>query len=93
MSTFNGQIDIANPRGWLNVGDSLADFRLRDMAFDGIAECAYVAGHGPAVIVMHGTSREVAFFARWLRNTGLSLYLRSLLRGDGAELEAAEAIT
>lgn len=76
-------------------GDALADFRPRELAFDGIARRVHVTGHGPAVIVMPempGISPEVARFARWVRDAGFSVYLPSLFGRDGAVASAAEAI-
>lgn len=93
MSTFSGQIDLANPRGRMDVGDSLSDFHPRDMTFDGITKSVRATDRGPAVILMPGISREVARFARRLRDAGFSVDLRTLLRRDGPVLEAAEAIS
>ena len=50
--------------------DPLEDFSPREIAFDGVARWVYVAGRGPAVIVMSempGISPEVVRFARWVR--------------------------
>lgn len=47
----------------------------------------YVAGSGPAVIVMSempGISPEVARFARWVRDAGFTVYMPSLFGRDGA---------
>ena len=47
----------------------------------------YVAGTGPAVIVMHempGISPHVARFARWVRDAGFTVYMPSLFGRDGA---------
>jgi dienelactone hydrolase len=53
----------------------------------------YVAGVGPAVVVlpeMPGISPDVARFARWVRDAGFRVYLPSLFGRDGA-VPAAEA--
>jgi dienelactone hydrolase len=47
----------------------------------------YVAGSGPAVIVMAempGISPHVARFSRWVRDAGFSVYMPSLFGRDGA---------
>ncbi|MBL0219795.1 MAG: dienelactone hydrolase family protein [Myxococcales bacterium] len=71
--------------------DSLTDFERSDLAIDGRARTVYVAGHGPAVIVlaeMPGISPHVARFARWVREAGFTVYLPSLFGRDGAYPEA-----
>jgi dienelactone hydrolase len=81
--------------------DSLADFtrrslRLPSAAGGGAVEwVVYVAGDGPAVIVlaeMPGISPHVARFARWVREAGFTVYLPSLFGRDGAYPEAAEGL-
>lgn len=77
--------------------DSLADFARRRIAIerDGEARTVHVAGHGPAVIVMAelpGISPDVARFARWVRDAGLTVYLPSLFGRDGAYPEAAAGL-
>jgi len=67
--------------------DPLEDFARREIAFDGVAKRVYVAGRGPAVIVMSempGISPEVARFARWVRDAGFTVYMPSLFGRDGA---------
>lgn len=88
-------IAIGPPADAVAVGDRLADFRPRELAFDGVARRVHVSGHGPAVIVMPempGISPEVARFARWVRDAGFSVYLPSLFGRDGAVASAAEAV-
>ena len=61
---------------------SRGDLQLRD-----ITKTVYVAGTGPAVIVMHempGISPHVARFARWVRDAGFTVYMPSLFGRDGA---------
>ncbi|MBV8836141.1 MAG: dienelactone hydrolase family protein [Alphaproteobacteria bacterium] len=53
----------------------------------GAGKVVYVAGQGPAVIVMAempGISPEVARFARWVRDAGFTVYMPSLFGHDGA---------
>lgn len=67
--------------------DTLDDFTRREISLDGITKTVYVAGTGPAVIVMAempGISPHVARFARWVRDAGLSVYMPSLFGRDGA---------
>lgn len=63
------------------------------MEFNGVAKTVYVAGSGPAVIVMTempGISPEVARFARWVRDDGFTVYMPSLFGRDGAVPDADE---
>ncbi len=51
------------------------------------SKVVYVAGHGPAVVVlseMPGLSPDVLRFARWVRDAGFTVYLPSLFGRDGA---------
>lgn len=71
--------------------DALADFEARSITLDGTPRTVYVAGTGPAVIVMAempGISPHVARFARWVRDAGLRVYMPSLFGRDGAYPEA-----
>ncbi|MFI1919163.1 dienelactone hydrolase family protein [Nocardia sp. NPDC020380] len=72
--------------------DDLADFEPRSITLDGATRTVHVGGTGPAVIVMAempGISPDVARFARWVREAGLTVYLPSLFGRDGAYPEAA----
>jgi hypothetical protein len=60
--------------------DPLEDFAHCEIALDDVAKRVYVAGRGPAVIVMTempGISPQVARFARWVRDAGFSVYMPS----------------
>lgn len=73
--------------------DSLEDFACVTFAHDGIKKRTYVAGDGPAVIVlaeMPGISPQVVRFARWVRDAGFRVYMPSLFGRDGAVPEAEE---
>lgn len=73
--------------------DTLEDFEARDVTLEERTRRVYVAGEGPAVIVlpeMPGISPEVARFARWVRDAGLSVYMPSLFGRDGAVPQADE---
>jgi len=73
--------------------DPLEDFAVREISLDGIAKRVYVAGSGPAVIVMTempGISPHVARFARWVREAGFTVFMPSLFGRDGAVPNADE---
>lgn len=73
--------------------DPLDDFTRRPLTFDGATRTVYVGGRGPAVVVMAempGISPDVARFARWVRDAGLTVYLPSLFGRDGAYPQADE---
>ena len=75
--------------------DPLEDFAPREIAFDGAARRVYVAGRGPAIIVMSempGISPEVARFARWVRDAGFTVYVPSLFGRDGAVPRTEEGL-
>ena len=74
-------------------GDALDDFARREIALDGKTKAVYLAGKGPAVIVMTempGISPHVARFSRWVRDAGFTVYMPSLFGRDGAVAEADE---
>ena len=67
--------------------DPLDDFDAREITLSDVTKRVYVAGTGPAVIVMTempGISPEVARFSRWLRDAGFTVYMPSLFGRDGA---------
>ena len=71
--------------------DALSDFERRNVTIDDVTRTVWVAGTGPAVIVMAempGISPHVARFARWVRDAGFTVYLPSLFGRDGAYPEA-----
>jgi dienelactone hydrolase len=73
--------------------DPLDDFVRREITLDGITKGVFVAGNGPAVIVMPempGISPHVARFARWVRDAGFTVYMPSLFGRDGAVPGAEE---
>ena len=82
------------PKRSMKQDDPLEDFTRRDIALDGVSKVVYVAGTGPAVIVMTempGISPHVARFARWVRDAGFTVYMPSLFGRDGAVPGAEEA--
>lgn len=73
--------------------DDLADFTKRRVTLEDIEKTVFVAGSGPAVIVMHempGISPHVARFARWVRDAGFTVFMPSLFGRDGAVGAAEE---
>lgn len=69
-----------------DFNDPLDDFEKRQVTLLGKTKRVYVAGRGPAVIVMSempGISPYVARFARWVRDAGLTVYMPSLFGKDG----------
>lgn len=81
------------PKRSMKQDDPLEDFTRRDIALDGVSKGVYVAGSGPAVIVMTempGISPHVARFARWVRGAGFTVYMPSLFGRDGAVPSAEE---
>ncbi|MCC6918715.1 MAG: dienelactone hydrolase family protein [Alphaproteobacteria bacterium] len=74
------------PKAYATERDPLSDFTARDIAFDGKPRKVFVAGSGPAVIVMAempGISPEVARFARWVRDAGFTVYMPVLFGDPG----------
>jgi dienelactone hydrolase len=77
----------------LDRDDRLDDFDARTITLEEITKVVHVAGNGPAVIVMSempGISPQVARFARWVRDAGLTVYMPSLFGRDGAVPGAEE---
>src|SRR5256885_2961242 len=79
----------------IHEDDPLEDFARRETTLDGAMKVVYVAGSGPAVIVMAempGISPEVARFARWVRDAGFAVYMPSLFGRDGAVPRTEEGV-
>ncbi|MGJ7603951.1 dienelactone hydrolase family protein [Variovorax sp. LT1R20] len=77
----------------LNETDPLEDFERREITLEDATKKVYIAGSGPAVIVMTempGISPHVARFARWVRDAGFTVYMPSLFGRDGAVADAQE---
>src|SRR5438094_8195961 len=71
----------------MNQDDPLEDFAARQITLNGVTKKVYVAGSGPAVIVMTempGISPQVARFSRWVCDAGFTVYMPSLFGRDGA---------
>jgi dienelactone hydrolase len=85
--------DAAMSRQDVKVDDPLHDFSARVVTLDSISKKVWVAGKGPAVIVMAempGISPHVARFARWVRDAGFTVYMPSLFGRDGVVPTAEE---
>lgn len=77
----------------LEEDDALDDFQHRDVTLLEQTRRVYMAGKGPAVIVMAempGISPRVARFARWVRDAGFTVWMPSLFGRDGAVPTAKE---
>src|SRR3954447_13464507 len=69
------------------LDDDLADLTRRTIDLDDVATTVFVAGHGPAAVVMPEMpviSPDVARFARWVRDAGFTVSVPSLFGVDGA---------
>jgi dienelactone hydrolase len=76
--------DEAEPN--LMVRDDLADFERHDVTLDGVTKLVFVAGRGPAVIVMSempGIYTGVARFARRVRDAGFTVFMPQLFGEPG----------
>ncbi len=79
----------------LKQDDPLDDFEAREITLRDVTKRVYVAGSGPAVIVMTempGISPEVARFARWVRDAGFTVWMPSLFGRDGAVPQVDEGV-
>ena len=67
--------------------DSIHDFQGRSYEFADTVKRVYVAGSGPAVVLMPempGISPDVLRLARWVRDAGFTVFIPSLFGTDGA---------
>jgi dienelactone hydrolase len=81
------------PQRSMQQDDTLEDFSAREIKLNDVTKLVYVAGTGPAVIVMAempGISPHVARFSRWVRDAGFTVYMPSLFGCDGALTSAEE---
>ncbi len=70
----------------LSQHDPLEDFERRDIELLGQSKLVFVAGSGPAVIVMSempGISPQVARFARMVRDAGITVFMPQLFGVPG----------
>jgi dienelactone hydrolase len=76
--------------------DPLDDFERRELGFLGSTRPVFVAGRGPAVIVMAempGIYPHVARFARWVRDAGFTVWMPSLFGTPGLAVTAARPLS
>jgi len=81
------------PNRSMKQDDPLEDFTVREITLDDVTKRVYVAGSGPAIIVMAempGISPHVARFSRWVRDAGFTVYMPSLFGRDGTVPGAEE---
>ncbi|MFF8288960.1 dienelactone hydrolase family protein [Streptomyces sp. NPDC016309] len=67
--------------------DPITDFSRRSVTVEGVEKTVYVAGAGPAVVLlpeMPGISPDVLRLARWVRDAGFTVHVPSLFGTDGA---------
>lgn len=79
----------------VTVDDGLDDFASRRIELGGSTKTVFVGGAGPAVVVMTempGISPQVARFARWVRDAGMTAYVPSLFGRDGAVPQVDEGV-
>ena len=76
--------------------DALEDFERRQITLQGKEKLVFVAGTGPAVIVMTempGISAHVARFARWIRAAGFTVWMPNLFGVPGRPLSIGYAVS
>jgi dienelactone hydrolase len=86
---------MTTPERDLTKHDALEDFDTRELAFLGKTKRVFVAGKGPAVIVMTempGISPHVARFARWVRDAGFTVWMPDLFGRAGAPVTTGYAV-
>ena len=74
-------VDERMPERDASKTDPLDDFETRQLTFNGKTKRVFVAGKGPAVIVMSempGIYPLVARFARWVRDDGFTVWMPDL---------------
>ncbi|MBI1210925.1 MAG: dienelactone hydrolase [Alphaproteobacteria bacterium] len=75
--------------------DPLDDFEAKQLTFNGRTKRVFVAGKGPAVIVMAempGIYPLVARFARWVRDDGFTVWMPDLFGRAGAPITIGYAL-
>ncbi len=80
----------------LATTDALEDFERRQVTLQGKTKLVFVAGTGPAVIVMTempGISPHVARFARWIRAAGFTVWMPNLFGVAGRPLSMGYVIS
>ena len=76
----------------LSKRDSLDDFEARELTLQGTTKRVFVAGSGPAVLVMTempGITPHVARFARFVRDAGFTVWMPDLFGDAGRPISTA----
>ena len=84
------------PERDLTQHDPLEDFEARELGFLGQRKRVYVAGKGPAVIVMAeipGIYAHVARFARFVRDAGFTVWMPALFGTQGGPVTPAVSVS
>ena len=79
----------------LTAEDPLSDFERRNITLLGTTKVTFVAGQGPAVIVMPempGIYSHVARFARFVRDAGFTVWMPSLFGDPGRAITIAHGL-
>src|SRR5262245_30221442 len=79
----------------LDAFDPLEDFDRRELCFLGTTKTVFVAGGGPAVIVMPempGIYPHVSRFARRVRDAGFTVWMPSLFGAPGRPISIAHGL-
>ncbi len=86
---------MPNPERDLTQHDALEDFAARQLEFLGKTRRVFVAGTGPAVIVMSempGIYPHVSRFARWVRDAGFTVWMPDLFGDAGRPVTMGYAV-
>jgi dienelactone hydrolase len=97
MSTMNDQIRPHYASSPLKVTDRdpMTDFERRDIELLGRSKRVYIAGSGPAVIVMAempGIYAHVIRFARMVRDAGFTVWMPALFGTEGGPVSMAGGV-
>jgi dienelactone hydrolase len=85
----------ANTSPKITDRDEMADFERREITLLGETKRVYVAGTGPAVIVMAempGISAHMVRFARTVRDAGFTVWMPALFGTEGGPISIPKAI-
>ena len=86
---------MPSPERDLTQRDALEDFDARQLEFLGKTRRVFVAGTGPAVIVMSempGIYPHVSRFARWVRDAGFTVWMPDLFGDAGRPVTMGYAV-
>lgn len=86
---------MPSPQRDLNEHDALDDFDRRELTLLDETKAVFVAGSGPAVIVMTeipGITPYVSRFARWVRDAGFTVWMPNLFGEAGRPSSVPRAL-